>query len=106
MVFDRRTAPQYLLPISSMALALGLRLGAKPAEHASLPVHILFGALVIVLVFATVFAVVHHAERVAQRLGEPYGTLVLTAAVTIIEASVIVSMMLHGENVPWLEVSV
>ena len=102
MVFDRRTAAQYLLPIGSMALALALRLGAKPAEHAALPIHVLLGALVIILVFATVFAVVHHAEKVAHRLGEPYGTLVLTAAVTIIEASVIVSMMLHGENNPEL----
>ncbi len=102
MVFDRRTAAQYLLPIGSMALAMALRLGAKPAEHAALPIHVLLGALVIILVFATVFAVVHHAEKVAHRLGEPYGTLVLTAAVTIIEASVIVSMMLHGENNPEL----
>ena len=57
MAFDRRTAAQYLLPIGSMALAMALRLGAKPAEHAALPVHILLGTLVIVLVFATVFAV-------------------------------------------------
>jgi len=35
---------------------------------------------------------------VARRVGEPYGTLVLTFAVTAIEVSIIVSMMLHGEN--------
>ena len=53
-------------------------------------------------IFATVFVVLHHAEAVARRVGEPYGTLILTFAVTIIEASVIVSMMLHGENNPTL----
>ena len=40
--------------------------------------------------FATVFATLHHAEAIAHRIGEPYGTLVLTFAVTIIEVSVIV----------------
>ncbi|TIL82295.1 MAG: calcium:proton antiporter, partial [Mesorhizobium sp.] len=42
------------------------------------------------------------AEAVARRVGEPYGTLVLTFAVTAIEVSIIVSMMLHGENNPTL----
>jgi Ca2+:H+ antiporter len=33
---------------------------------------------------ATVFAAVYHAEVVAHRVGEPFGTLVLALAVTII----------------------
>lgn len=43
---------------------------------------------------ATVFAAVHHAEVVAHRLGEPFGTLVLALAVTVIETALIVSLML------------
>jgi Ca2+:H+ antiporter len=43
---------------------------------------------------ATVFAAVHHAEVVAHRIGEPYGTLVLAVAVTVIEVALIVSVML------------
>ena len=43
---------------------------------------------------ATVFAAVHHAEVVAHRLGEPFGTLVLALAVTVIEVALIVSLML------------
>jgi Ca2+:H+ antiporter len=43
-----------------------------------------------------VLAAVHHAEVVAHRLGEPLGTLVLALAVTVIETSLIVSMMLAG----------
>ncbi len=42
------------------------------------------------------FAAVHHAEVVAHRVGEPFGTFVLAVAVTVIEASLILSMMLAG----------
>ncbi len=45
---------------------------------------------------ATVMIAVHHAEVIAHRVGEPFGTLVLALAVTVIEASLIVSMMLAG----------
>ena len=44
----------------------------------------------------TVFAAVFHAEVVALRVGEPFGTLVLALAVTIIEVAVIVSIMVTG----------
>ena len=43
-----------------------------------------------------VVAAVHHAEVVAHRVGEPFGTLVLAVAVTVIEASLILSIMLAG----------
>ena len=43
-----------------------------------------------------VLAAVHHAEVVAHRVGEPFGTLILAIAVTVIEASLIVSLMMAG----------
>ena len=43
---------------------------------------------------ATVFAAVYHAEVVAHRTGEPFGTLILAAAVTVIEVALIVSVMI------------
>lgn len=46
------------------------------------------------VLMATVFAAVYHAEVIAHRTGEPFGTLVLALAVTIIEAALIVSVML------------
>jgi Ca2+:H+ antiporter len=49
-----------------------------------------------VALIGAVMASVHHAEVVAHRLGEPFGTLVLAVAVTVIEAALIVSMMLTG----------
>lgn len=45
---------------------------------------------------ASVLVAVFHAEIIAHRLGEPFGTLVLAMAVTIIEVSLIVSMMLSN----------
>ncbi|MBJ3774648.1 calcium:proton antiporter [Acuticoccus mangrovi] len=47
---------------------------------------------------AAVFAAVHHAEVLALRIGEPLGSLVLAAAVTVIEVSLIISMMLAIEG--------
>lgn len=50
----------------------------------------------IVILIGSVIAAVHHAEVVAHRVGEPFGTLVLAVAVTVIEVSLIVSLMLTG----------
>src|ERR1700723_3301419 len=53
-------------------------------------------AFIAVGVAASVLAAVHHAEVVADRVGEPYGTLVLALAVTLIEVALIVSLMAAG----------
>jgi len=53
-------------------------------------------------ILVSVLAVVRHADRLAESLGEPYGTLVLTLAVTAIEAMSISAVMLHGANNPTL----
>lgn len=49
-----------------------------------------------VALIAAVIAAVHHAEVVAHRVGEPFGTLVLAVAITVIEVALIVSVMLAG----------
>ena len=43
-----------------------------------------------------VLAAVHHAEVVAHRVGEPFGSLVLAVAVTVIEVALIVTLMVAG----------
>jgi Ca2+:H+ antiporter len=48
------------------------------------------------------FGVVRHADAVAVRLGEPYGTLLLTLSVIVIEVSLLAAIMLHGQNNPTL----
>jgi len=52
--------------------------------------------LISLTLIATVLVAVFHAEIIAHRIGEPLGTLVLALAVTVIEVSLIVSMMLSG----------
>jgi Ca2+:H+ antiporter len=57
---------------------------------------VLLAVLCGVALLGTVIAAVHHAEVIAHRVGEPFGTLVLALAVTVIEASLILSMMIAG----------
>ena len=59
-------------------------------------VHPLFLVVIGAALVACVLAAVHHAEVVAHRVGEPFGTLVLALAVTMIEVALIVSLMLAG----------
>ena len=77
----------WLVPV----LSFGLLLIAGVASVGLLLV-VLCGAALL----GTVIAAVHHAEVIAHRVGEPLGTLVLALAVTIIEASLILSMMIAG----------
>src|SRR3954471_12583205 len=51
-------------------------------------------AVAAVVLVATVFSAVYHAEVVAHRVGEPFGTLLLAIAVTVIEVALIVSIMI------------
>jgi Ca2+:H+ antiporter len=47
-----------------------------------------------IALIVTVFAAVHHAEVVAHRVGEPFGTIVLAVAVTVIEVALIISVVI------------
>lgn len=57
---------------------------------------ILYLVLLAAFLIGSVLAAVHHAEVVAHRVGEPYGTLILALAITVIEVALIVSLMLTG----------
>src|ERR1700761_1065987 len=63
---------------------------------------LVFAVALLLILFGTVFAAVHHAEVIAERIGEPYGTLLLTLAVTIIEVALIATIMLGETAVPTL----
>jgi Ca2+:H+ antiporter len=57
----------------------------------------LFAVILVALCLAgAVLAAVHHAEVVAHRVGEPFGSLVLAVAVTVIEVALIVTIMIDG----------
>ncbi|MBG1233603.1 calcium:proton antiporter [Aestuariivirga litoralis] len=86
--------------IISTLVAL-LFLGLKQAGvdfGSSIPIVILE---VLLLGFA-VFGAVHHAEILALKVGEPYGSIILALAVTVIEAALIISQMSTGK--PGVEV--
>jgi Ca2+:H+ antiporter len=51
-----------------------------------------------ILLGVAVMAAVHHAEIVAHRVGEPFGSLVLAVAVTVIEVGLIVTLMVSGKG--------
>jgi Ca2+:H+ antiporter len=70
------------------AVLLAVTWGTKP------PTVVL--VLVAVVLASAVFASVHHAEVVAHRVGEPFGSLLLAVAVTIIEVGLIVTLMVSG----------
>ncbi len=53
-------------------------------------------ALDAVLLGVAVLAAVHHAEVIAHRVGEPFGSLVLAVAVTVIEVGLIITLMSGG----------
>jgi Ca2+:H+ antiporter len=73
-------------PIIAWLLYAGTKLGLGGA----------FLVLVAVGLIGGVLSAVHHAEVVAHRVGEPFGTLVLAVAVTVIEVALIASLMLAG----------
>lgn len=59
-------------------------------------VSLLLNLLATLVLIVGVLAAVHHAEVVAHRVGEPYGTIILAVAVTLLEVSIIVSLMIAG----------
>ena len=69
---------------------LAVTWGSKPPW----PLLVLIG----VFLAGSVFAAVHHAEVVAHRVGEPFGSLVLAVAVTVIEVALIVTLMISGDG--------
>jgi Ca2+:H+ antiporter len=54
--------------------------------------------VIAVFLVGAVLAAVHHAEVVAHRVGEPFGSLLLAVAVTVIEVALIVTLMISGSG--------
>jgi Ca2+:H+ antiporter len=82
-----RTASPIAVPIIALVLLV-------LTWHRALPLAVVL--IVGVVLVAAVLAAVHHAEVVAHRVGEPYGSIVLAVAVTVIEVGLIIMLMLSG----------
>jgi Ca2+:H+ antiporter len=86
------------------ALSILLFAGVTALNYTFMPsaAGLLFGVGLLVILFGTVFAAVHHADTIAERIGEPFGTLLLTLSVTVIEVALIATIMLGEKAVPTL----
>jgi len=73
-----------LVPVVGLVL-LALTWGSEPT--------LLLTIVLVVAHVALVMMAVAHAEAIAHRVGEPFGTLVLALAVTVIEVSLILTLM-------------
>ncbi|MBC8008408.1 MAG: ionic transporter y4hA [Prolixibacteraceae bacterium] len=83
-----KTNPRWTWVVPALAWAvMAIALAIPGALMSALAAAVLLGAVI---------AAVHHAEVVAHRVGEPFGTLVLAVAVTVIEVALIVSVMLSS----------
>ncbi|EHJ9218488.1 sodium-potassium/proton antiporter ChaA [Salmonella enterica] len=68
----------------------------------SLPVVIGINILALIGILSSAFSVVRHADVLAHRLGEPYGSLILSLSVVILEVSLISALMATGDAAPTL----
>lgn len=59
-------------------------------------------ALALIGILSSAFSVVRHADVLAHRLGEPYGSLILSLSVVILEVSLISALMATGDAAPTL----
>ena len=71
-------------------------------ESDSFPVIIAINLLALVAILSSAFSVVRHADVLAHRLGEPYGSLILSLSVVILEVSLISALMATGDAAPAL----
>lgn len=71
-------------------------------QSSSMLVIIGINLVALVAVLASAFSVVRHADVLAHRLGEPYGSLILSLSVVILEVSLISALMATGDAAPAL----
>ncbi|WP_395694483.1 calcium:proton antiporter [Nocardioides sp.] len=85
----RRPSWTTLAPVAALVV-LALAWGHHPGTLAAVAIG--------VFLVGAVLSAVHHAEVVAHRVGEPFGSLLLAAAVTVIEVALIVTLMVTGKG--------
>lgn len=95
-VKTRHKETSLIFPV--VALAVLLLWGSSQ----SLPVVIGINLLALVGILSSAFSVVRHADVLAHRLGEPYGSLILSLSVVILEVSLISALMATGDAAPTL----
>jgi Ca2+:H+ antiporter len=92
----RHTEYSLIFPVAALAV-----LSFFGNQTALLPV-IGINLLALVAILSSAFSVVRHADVLAHRLGEPYGSLILSLSVVILEVSLISALMATGDAAPAL----
>ncbi|WP_075181624.1 sodium-potassium/proton antiporter ChaA [Pantoea sp. 1.19] len=92
----RHTEYSLLFPL--LAIGVLILFGATT----DLPALIGINLLALVAILSSAFSVVRHADVLAHRLGEPYGSLILSLSVVILEVSLISALMATGDAAPAL----
>ncbi len=71
-------------------------------NNSDLPTLIGVNLIALTGILGSAFNVVRHADILAHRLGEPYGSLILSLSVVVLEVSLISALMATGHNDPTL----
>jgi Ca2+:H+ antiporter len=101
IVSNRLVRAEWFLPVSiATSLAFLLFGDTLKADSADATVQAVVFIWLFLAILWSAMCVVRHAEHLAERLGEPLGTLILTLAVTAIEAASISAVMVHSRDQP------
>ena len=101
MSTQRVIRAEWFLPVSiATSLAFLLFGDTLRADSADATVQAVVFIWLFLAILWSAMCVVRHAEHLAERLGEPLGTLILTLAVTAIEAASISAVMVHSRDQP------
>lgn len=95
-------APSTLVPLIAVWLVVAASVIVGPGllhDPVAPPVAAVSFVVILAAIVVAAFRVVHEAEHLARALGEPFGTLILTLSIVIIEVILIASVMLGpGES--------
>ena len=101
IVSNRLVRAEWFLPVSIATSLVFLLFGdTLKADSADATVQAGVFIWLFLAILWSAMCVVRHAEHLAERLGEPLGTLILTLAVTAIEAASISAVMVHSRDQP------
>jgi Ca2+:H+ antiporter len=101
IVSKRLVRAEWFLPVSIATSLVFLLFGdTLKADSADATVQAGVFIWLFLAILWSAMCVVRHAEHLAERLGEPLGTLILTLAVTAIEAASISAVMVHSRDQP------
>lgn len=92
----RHTEYSLIIPIAALIVLYFF------SHQTSLPLVMAINLLTLVAILSSAFSVVRHADVLAHRLGEPFGSLILTLSVVILEVSLISALMATGSATPGL----